>query len=73
MDAIPDFEYFSKYASKNVEMFYKKLDDISPEKRYFYNTGFVLSLLLDQVVPNWKQTVFQTDGFLFSKIDNWCH
>lgn len=66
------FSYFNKYATKNVESFYARLDSISPTKKYYYNTGFALALLLDQIEPEWKNSIFQKDGFLYGKIVSWC-
>ncbi len=66
------FEFFAKYADRNPATYYEKLDEMSPSMRYFYNTGFGLALVLDQVDPQWKKTAFQTRGFLFAKIEEWC-
>lgn len=71
--SIPDFKNFSKYAGKSVQSFYGKLDRISTGDRYFYNTGFGLALLLDQVEPGWKRDVFRKKGFLYGKIETWCY
>jgi len=66
------FEHFEKYAKKNLASYYEKLDTMSTSMKYFYNTGFGLALLLDQINPLWKKTAFQTKGFLFTTVEQWC-
>jgi hypothetical protein len=71
--AVPGFLFFTKYAKRDRSHYFDSIQkDISPQNRYFYNTGFALSLLLDQVKPDWKTKAFSEKGFLFGQIRYWC-
>lgn len=70
--SLPNFHSFEKYEKRDRSYYYESIHDVSPQKRYFYNTGFALALLLDQVKPNWKSNAFQERGFLFSQVKSWC-
>lgn len=69
---LSNFQFFKKYASRNLSYYFDSIQNVSPQKRYFYNTGFGLALLLDQIQPRWKDTAFQEKGFLFTQIKTWC-
>lgn len=67
-----NFNSFKKYAARDRKHYFNSIKDVSPQKRYFYNTGFGLALLLDQVSPTWKEQAFKEKGFLFGLAQAWC-
>ncbi len=67
-----NFKSFKKYANRNLNYYYESIQDISTENPYYYNSGFGLTLLLDQIQPQWKKSAFQEKGFLFTQVKNWC-
>lgn len=69
---VSNFNFYEKYGSRKLDYYYESILDVSPQKRYFYNTGFSLALLLDQLNPNWKASAFKEKGVLFSKVNSLC-
>lgn len=57
---------------RDAASYYGSLADLPKDGRYYYATGFGLALLLDQVEPGWKKSVFRTPGFLQGMLVGYC-
>lgn len=69
---ISNFGYFENYSKRDVSSYYNSLGKVSPTMRYFYSTGFGLALFFDQIDLEWKDSIFKTEGFMFSTLKKWC-
>ena len=68
----PNFSDFKKYKERTLSDYYDRIKVLHPGERYFYQTGFSVALALDQLAPNWKSSVFVTDGGIYAVLQKAC-
>lgn len=62
----PGFSRFAHSKKKSLDALIERVGKLRKGDRFYYQTGFALALLLDQLRPTWKKEVFSTPGFLDS-------
>ena len=72
LDGFPGFTKFAKFKMATVEQLHVRVAHIGAKDRYYYQTGFALSLLLDQVQPGWKTKIFKTPSFFGGLLNEYC-
>lgn len=72
ISALPHFDGFRKFKGRTKRRYFDRILNLPKGERYFYQTGFALALVLDQVMPDWKNSAFKSKEFLFGRVKAYC-